>query len=40
MVTVAMTPTKLQERMAEMEGRVDPEQVVDALWYVRDDGRH
>jgi hypothetical protein len=34
-----MTPAKLRERMAELEGRVDPEQVVDALQYVRDDGR-
>lgn len=39
MLTIDMTPTKLQERMAEMEGRVDSEQIVDALWYVRDDGR-
>ena len=34
-----MTPAKLQERMTEMEGRVDTEQIVDALMYVRDDGR-
>jgi len=35
-----MTPTRLQNKMAELEGRVDSEQVIAALEYVRDDGRH
>lgn len=39
MVTPHMTPTKLQNKMAELDGRVDTEQVIDALRYVRDDGR-
>jgi hypothetical protein len=39
MLTTRMTPTKLQERMDELDGRVDTDQLVDALWYVRDDGR-
>lgn len=38
MVTITMTPSKLQERMAELDGRVDTDQIVDALLYVRDDG--
>jgi hypothetical protein len=32
-----MIPTKLRERLAE--GRVDAEPFVDALEYVREDGR-
>ncbi len=39
MVAVHMTPTKFQERLAETEGRVDTEQFLQALQYVRDDGR-
>jgi hypothetical protein len=38
MVTVNMTPTRFQERLAETEGRVDTEQFLQALQYVRDDG--
>ncbi|AEM57876.1 conserved hypothetical protein [Haloarcula hispanica ATCC 33960] len=34
-----MTPTKIRERLEEAEGRVDTEQFVSALEYVRDDGR-
>ena len=30
-----MTPTKIRERMAECEGRVDPQEYVRALSYVR-----
>jgi len=40
MLTTVMTPTKMQERMAELEGRVDTDRLVDSLKYVRDDGRH
>jgi len=39
MLTVHMTPTKLRERVAETEGRLDTEQFLTALQYVRDDGR-
>ena len=39
MITHTMTPTKLRERLDELEGRVDPEAFVGALEYVRDDGR-
>ena len=38
MVTLIMTPTKFQERLAESEDRVDTEQFLQALQYVRDDG--
>jgi hypothetical protein len=34
-----MTPTKLRERLEESEDRVDVESFLDALTYVRDDGR-
>jgi hypothetical protein len=34
-----MTPTKLQERLSESEDSVDVETFLDALSYVRDDGR-
>ena len=34
-----MTPTKIRERLRESEGRIDPEEYVSALAYVRDDGR-
>lgn len=34
-----MTPEKLQQRLDEMEGRVDTEELYEALTYVRDDGR-
>jgi hypothetical protein len=34
-----MTPTKLRERLAESEDSVDVDSVLDALTYVRDDGR-
>jgi hypothetical protein len=34
-----MTPTKLQERLAESGDSVDVEAFVEALAYVRDDGR-
>lgn len=39
MLTRNMTPSKLQERLAETEGRLNKEQFLDALTYVRDDGR-
>lgn len=39
MITVHMTPEKLRQRLEETEGRVDPEEFVEALTYVRDDGR-
>jgi hypothetical protein len=34
-----MTPTKLQERLSESEDRVDVGMFIDAMQYVRDDGR-
>lgn len=34
-----MTPQKIRERLAETEGRVDPDEYVRALWYVRGDGQ-
>lgn len=34
----AMTPTKIRERLAECEGRIDPEEYVAALTYVRGGG--
>lgn len=40
MVSIRMTPTKIQERLAESEGRIDVDRYLDALEYVRDDGRH
>ncbi|ACV49105.1 conserved hypothetical protein [Halomicrobium mukohataei DSM 12286] len=40
MVLTRMTPTKLRERLREREDRIDTEQFLDALTYVRDDGRH
>ena len=39
MVPAHMTPTKLRERLSESEDRVDVETFLDALTYVRDDGR-
>ncbi|MEF8786713.1 MAG: hypothetical protein V5A45_12325 [Haloarculaceae archaeon] len=39
MVPVHMTPTKLRERLEESEDRVDVDSFLDALTYVRDDGR-
>lgn len=39
MLTIDMTPEKLRERLRETEGRVDTEEFVEALAYVRDDGR-
>ncbi|MFC7131883.1 hypothetical protein [Salinibaculum marinum] len=39
MLPVHMTPTKLRERLAESEDSVDVETFLDALTYVRDDGR-
>lgn len=40
MVTRNMTPTKLRERLSELEGRVDTEEYVGALQYVHEDGRN
>jgi hypothetical protein len=34
-----MTPTKIRERLRESEDRVDVETYLQALEYVRDDGR-
>lgn len=34
-----MTPDRIQERLEETEGRVDPEELAKALMYVREDGR-
>jgi hypothetical protein len=34
-----MTPTKLRERLEERRDRIDTEEYLDALEYVRDDGR-
>ncbi len=39
MVTLAMTPERIRERLAETEDRIDLDQFVAALEYVRDDGR-
>ena len=36
---MAMTPERIKERLAETDGRVDIEEFVAALEYVRDDGR-
>ncbi|WP_256562697.1 hypothetical protein [Halomarina pelagica] len=38
-VSVAMTPAWFRERLAETEGRVDRERLIEALQYVRDPGR-
>ncbi len=35
MVMCSMTPTKLQERLKETEGRVDHDELLRALTYVR-----
>jgi len=40
MVTLNMTPTTLQERLEASEGRIDVEAYLEAVAYVRDDGRH
>ncbi len=34
-----MTPDRMRERLAETEGRVDPQELAQALLYVRDSGR-
>jgi len=34
-----MTPTKIRERLRESDDRIDPDEYVSALEYVRDDGR-
>jgi hypothetical protein len=34
-----MTPERIRERLSETDGRVDIEAFIDALEYVRDDGR-
>lgn len=39
MLTVAMTPERIKERLAETDDRIDIETFVTALEYVRDDGR-
>lgn len=39
MLSLHMTPTKIRERLEESEERIDVEAYVDALTYVRDDGR-
>lgn len=39
MIATHMTPTKLRERLAETEDRIDTTEFVNALNYVRDDGR-
>jgi hypothetical protein len=39
MVPISMTPSKFRERLEESEGRVDPQELAQALTYVRDDGR-
>lgn len=39
MVPVHMTPTKLRERFEESEDRVNVDSFLNALTYVRDDGR-
>jgi len=39
MLAVSMTPTKIRERLAESADSVDVERFVQALEYVRDDGR-
>ena len=39
MIPMAMTPERIKERLAETDGRVDIEEFVAALEYVRDDGR-
>lgn len=39
MITQTMTPERIKERLAETDGRVDLEEFIAALEYVRDDGR-
>lgn len=39
MSTIRMATTTFKERLEEAEERVDTEQFLDALQYVRDDGR-
>lgn len=39
MLSITMTPAKFRERLEETEGRIDPDELVKALTYVRDDGR-
>jgi hypothetical protein len=39
MVAIDMTPRKLRERLEESKDRVDTDEFVEALTYVRDNGR-
>lgn len=39
MLPINMTPDKLRERLEESKDRVDLDEFVEALTYVRDDGR-
>lgn len=39
MLPINMTPRKLRERLEESKDRVDTDEFVEALTYVRDDGR-
>lgn len=39
MISMAMTPERIKERLAETEDRIDMEEFIAALEYVRDDGR-
>lgn len=39
MLSIHMTPSKLRERLEEADERVDPQELAEALTYVRDDGR-
>ena len=39
MITLNMTPERIRERLTETEDRIDLDQFVAALEYVRDDGR-
>ena len=39
MLLCTMTPERLQERLEETRGRVDPDDVITALTYVQEDGR-
>jgi hypothetical protein len=39
MIPLAMTPERIKERLAETEDRIDLDEFIEALEYVRDDGR-
>jgi hypothetical protein len=39
MIPLDMTPRKLRERLEESKDRIDTDEFVEALTYVRDDGR-